>query len=65
MMMVTKPWRVSALRVLAVAVCSWLCQASSSMAAVVGTPLMALPNAALRLTAYDGYVVFSQRDAGS
>lgn len=49
---------------LAVVACLWLCGASVSVAAVAGTPLAQLPNAALRLTTYDGYVVFSQLDAG-
>jgi hypothetical protein len=37
--------------------------ASMSSTSVAGTPLAALPNAAQKLTAYDGYVVFSQLDS--
>ncbi len=58
-----RSWRVTLCRTLAVAVGLSLCEVSASMAAVAGTPLMALSNAALRLTAYGGYVVFSQHDA--
>jgi hypothetical protein len=49
--------------VVLLAACSLAWGAPASFAAVAGTPLAALPNAALQLTAYDGYVVFSQRDA--
>jgi hypothetical protein len=38
----------------------WLLGGSVSGAIAAGTPLAQLPNAAQKLTAYDGYVVFSQ-----
>jgi hypothetical protein len=38
----------------------WLLAGSVSGAIAAGTPLAQLPNAAQKLTAYDGYVVFSQ-----
>jgi hypothetical protein len=38
----------------------WLLGDSASRAVAAGTPLAQLPNAAQKLTAYDGYVVFSQ-----
>ncbi len=50
--------------VLALAAVSLLSGApASNAAAVTGTPLAAIPNAALQLTADGGYAVFSQRDA--
>jgi len=51
--------------ILAVAVCSLVCGTSASTAEVTGEPVAQLPNAALRLTAYDGYVIFSELDAQS
>jgi hypothetical protein len=41
----------------------WLLGGSASGAVAAGTPLAQLPNAAQKLTAYDGYVVFSQYEA--
>jgi hypothetical protein len=41
----------------------WLLGGSVSGAVAAGTPLAQLPNAAQKLTAYDGYVVFSQYEA--
>ena len=49
--------------VLALAMYSLLCGAPASTAAVTGSPIAQLPNAALQLTSYGGYVVFSELDA--
>jgi hypothetical protein len=48
---------------LALAACLLLCGVQSSIAAVTGTPIAQLPNVALQLTSYGGYVIFSQLDA--
>jgi hypothetical protein len=50
-------------RFLPLVVCSLLCAASPSTAAVSGKPIAQLPNAALQLTSYGGYVVFSELGA--
>jgi hypothetical protein len=47
----------------AAAISCALSEARASSAAVAGVPLAQLPNVAQRLTAYDGYVVFSQLDS--
>ncbi len=43
----------------------WLLGGSASGAVAASTPLAQLPNAAQKLTAYDGYVVFSQYEAAT
>jgi hypothetical protein len=43
----------------------WLLWSSASGAVAAGTPLAQLPNVAQKLTAYDGYVVFSQYEAAT
>ena len=48
---------------LALAVCSLLCGAPPSSAAVTGRPIAQLPNAAPQLASYGGYVIFSQLEA--
>ena len=49
--------------VLALAMYSLLCGAPASTAAVTGSPIAQLPNAALQLTSYGGYVIFNELDA--
>jgi hypothetical protein len=51
---------VSLCCVLALAMWSWLYGVPSSTAAVSGRPIAQLPNAALQLTSYGGYVIVSE-----
>jgi hypothetical protein len=62
MIKLRRPRPVNPLWLVALVASSFLYGAPSSTAAVTGKPIAQLPNAALQLTSYGGYVIFSQLD---